>query len=194
MFLPAVRPLLALAAEMERDRNYVIMPASRDEAEEDADPLDLETSERTLQGPNEYLESQAEFAHLLSEGRAVQAGEPGRPATPDDEEYLGLPGLLDPEQMALLLTRRDAALRRKVTEVRNTPIEVAETSAGQNGWRAAAALRREVNQLVAQVAARTGSPHAKVHVQVRTAVPGPVSAAAGVELLERRRDYLLGMI
>ena len=62
------------------------------------------------------------------------------------------------------------------------------------GWRTAAALRREVNQLVARVAARTGAPHAKLHSQIRRAVPGPASAAAGPDILEQRRDHLLGLL
>jgi hypothetical protein len=63
-----------------------------------------------------------------------------------------------------------------------------------SSWRAAAALRREVNQLVARVAARTGAAHAKVHSQLRREVPGPASAAAGPDVLQARRDHLLGML
>ncbi len=119
------------------------------------------------------------------------------PATDEEDDFLGLPGLLTPEQTAALLTRRDSELRRRVRAVQSEVLptgSVPEVSAGQEGWRAAAALRREVNQLVSQVAARTGAPHAKVHVQLRTAIPGPVSSAASVDVLERRRDHLLGML
>jgi len=80
-----------------------------------------------------------------------------------------------------------------VKAVRDEPV-AAETTAGQDGWRAAAGLRSELNRLVGQLAARTGAPHAKVHLQVRAAVPGPVSAAASVEVLQQRRDYLLGLL
>ncbi|WP_420814016.1 DEAD/DEAH box helicase [Nakamurella deserti] len=200
VFLPAVRPLLALAAEMELDRNFVMVPPKKDtELGDDlADPLDMPVVESEPDGVkrNEHLESDAEFAHLLSSGRAVVATAAG-PATDEEEDFLGLPGLLTPEQTAALLTRRDSELRRRVRAVQSEtlPAEPApEISAGQEGWRAAAALRREVNQLVSQVAARTGAPHAKVHVQLRTAIPGPVSSAASVDVLERRRDHLLGML
>jgi superfamily II DNA or RNA helicase len=201
VFLPAVRPLLALAAEMELDRNFVMMPPKKDaELSDDlADPLDMPVVESEPDGVarNEHLESDAEFAHLLSSGRAVVA-QPDGPATDEEEDFLGLPGLLTPEQTAALLTRRDSELRRRVRAVQSealpVPPEPTAVSAGQEGWRAAAALRREVNQLVSQVAARTGVPHAQVHVRLRTAVPGPVSASASVEILERRRDHLLGML
>ncbi|WP_328841681.1 DEAD/DEAH box helicase [Nakamurella leprariae] len=234
VFLPAVRPLLALAAELEQDRDFVIMPPVKQESEADEfdelaqDLLDLpdpEPAERRS-GTVEGLESQAEFAHLLHSGKAVTAA-PGAPAegasssagpvTLDDAdaEFVGLPGLLTPEQTAALLARRDSELRRKVDQAARTgslfDLDGSGTGGGAGpdghdggddhddehlvrGWRAAAALRREVNSLVGRVAARTGAPHAAVHAQLRRAVPGPAQAAASPDLLERRRDHLLGML
>ena len=227
VFLPAVRPLLALAAEMELDRDFVAIPAARaDDAAELLDPLAGELRERDAAGPvgrMEILDSQAEFAHLLHSGRAVTAApappaataaggvgsgtaEPG--ASDNDAAYLGLPGLLSPEQTAALLARRDVELRRRVASAAlSDPVDPAarmngsrsDAAAGAEedidavGWRATAALRREVNQLVAQVAARTGLPHARVHTQIRRAVPGPPSATAAAEVLQRRRDHLLSL-
>jgi superfamily II DNA or RNA helicase len=225
VFLPAVRPLLALAAEMETDRNYVIAPPPKAPADDVADPLDLEPGEddeADAVPDREALDSEATFAHVLHSGRAVTA-EPALELTEDDEEFLGLPGLLSPEQMASLLARRDKDLRKRVDEAakradeddepplfgagrsgrsgRAATQEGADAAASDRGyvtsaagWRAAANLRREVNQLVGRVAARTGSPHAKVHAQLRRAVPGPASAAADVDVLSRRRDHLLGLL
>lgn len=206
VFLPAVRPLLALAAELEQDRNYVMAPPPpvEDDLEALADPLPREPAEpggRAI----EVLDSEAEFAHVLHSGRAVvSAGGPGSdPAagpvvvgevSEDDQEYLGLPGLFTPEQTAALLATRDSDLRRRVASMARDPLADAAEREAAAGWRAAADLRREVNQLVARVAARTGKPHATVHSQVRRAVPGPASAAAGPELLSARRDHLLGLL
>ena len=208
VFLPAVRPLLTLAAEMEIDRNYVMAPPPK-AADDDPDALDMPEPEPTEKEKSEFefLDSQAEFAHVLHSGRAVTA-EPmtAGPVTEEEEAYLGLPGLLTAEQTAAVLARRDSELRRKVdTAARNhqlgggdlfTANEVSSEglSDGHAGWRAAAELRREVNQLVGRVAARTGSPHAQVHSQIRRSVPGPPSAAASADVLERRRDHLLGML
>ena len=212
VFLPAVRPLLALAAELEQDRNYVMAPPPpvEDDLAALADPLPREPAEpgdRTI----EVLDSEAEFAHVLHSGRAVvsagtaaaagsaRSGGPDPLAVPvavseDDQEYLGLPGLLTPEQTAALLATRDSDLRRRVASMARDPLVDAAEREAAAGWRAAAELRREVNQLVARVAARTGKPHATVHSQVRRAVPGPASAAAGPELLSARRDHLLGLL
>jgi hypothetical protein len=58
-------------------------------------------------------------------------------------------------------------------------------------WRAGAALRADVNRLVGVLAARQGRPHAAVHTELRRAVPGPPSAAAPLDVLERRREHLM---
>jgi hypothetical protein len=55
-------------------------------------------------------------------------------------------------------------------------------------------VRREVNRLVGVLAARTGSSHAQLHAELRRVVPGPASAAAGVEVLELRRDHLMTLL
>ncbi|MEO7126949.1 MAG: DEAD/DEAH box helicase family protein, partial [Nakamurella sp.] len=96
VFLPAVRPLLTLAAEMETDRNAVMMPPTRAVDDDGLDPLDLpEPSESGGEGGIETLDSDASFAHLLSAGHAVTAvaGSSGSEFSVDDEEFLGIPGL-----------------------------------------------------------------------------------------------------
>jgi superfamily II DNA or RNA helicase len=204
VFLPAVRPLLTLAAEMETDRNAVVMPPARAESDELMDPLDLpEPTESNGEGAIETLDSEASFAHVLTAGHAVTATavSSGYELSGEDEEFLGIPGLLTAEQTAELLARRDGELRRRVAAGRaEHRAELAATGTdgsiadGAASWRHAADLRREVNQLVGRIAARTGQGHAAVHALVRREVPGPATAAASSELLERRRDHLLGML
>jgi hypothetical protein len=41
------------------------------------------------------------------------------------------------------------------------------------------------------LAAREGRPHAAVHAELRRIVPGPASAAAPLDVLERRREQLM---
>jgi hypothetical protein len=183
VFLPAVGPLLALAAELEEERNHVIPPPS---AQAD-DLLDVERAEPepTDAARYELVDSDASFAHVLHGGRAVVAA----PLTEEDEEFLGLPGILSPEQTAALLARRDSDARRRAAGT-----GVTQPSAEAAAWRAGAELRREVNRLVGVLAARSATPHGQLHAQVRRAVPGPASAAASVEVLEARRDYLMGLL
>jgi len=186
VFLPAVRPLLALAAEIETERNHVLPTPAPGEDLGDA-LLAEAVDERPVDGW-QALGADAEFAHVLHGGRAVTAS-----LQPEDEEFLGLPGLLTAEQTAAVLFRRDEEHRRRASTSR------ADDAAGAGGpvappdlsWRAAGDLRREIHGLVGMLAARTGVKHGIVHGRVRAAVPGPPSAAAPVDVLSARRDWLL---
>ena len=184
VFLPAVRPLLALAAELEQERNHVIpAPSEKDDTLLDVDPVVAEPGERQT---SELVDADASFAHLLHGGRAVVAA---ATLSEDDEDFLGLPGILSPEQTAELLARRDSHARLRAAGTTSAPVST-EVSA----WRAGADLRREVNRLVGILAARSGTPHGRIHAELRRAVPGPASAAADAEVLERRRDHLMELI
>jgi superfamily II DNA or RNA helicase len=186
VYLPAVRPLLTLAADLESERDRVVRLRSADEQGElDAMPDEVER----LTGLNEWeaIDAEASFAHVLAGGRAVTADS----VAGDQHEDLddgGLPGLLTPEQTAALLAKRDQELHKRLRAGRP---EADAADPDEVSWQDAGALRREVNALVARAAAASGMPHAIVHAQVRQAVPGPPSSSATAELLARRRDHLL---
>ena len=104
VFLPSVPVLLAYAAELEAERDHVLRPRTPGEDEERA----LEEAARMRDHrdgredlPFLALESTAHFDRVLYDG-----GEFG--ASAEDEDFIGLPGLLDPEQVALLLRQRHA--------------------------------------------------------------------------------------
>jgi superfamily II DNA or RNA helicase len=181
VFLPAVRPLLALAAELEVQRNHVLPPRATDG--HDLDPLPSLDEVAASSDAWRALDAEAEFAHVLESGRAFV---PARTAeTDDDHDFLGLPGLLTAEQTATLLARRDAAHRRRAGSAEE--IDLAPRAA----WKTADGLRKEISSMVGQLAARTGDPHATVHARLRAAVPGPPSASATEAVLAARRDWLL---
>ncbi|MDQ1705204.1 MAG: hypothetical protein QOF18_1570 [Frankiaceae bacterium] len=185
VFLPAVRPLLALAAEMEAERNHVIPPpASGDDL---LDALDIERPEPLVDGSGfEALESDAEFAHVLHGGRAVLA--PSLSITGEDEEFLGLPGLLSPEQTAALLARRDREMRRRAGAAA-APGPADEMDAGADdapAYAQIAALRRRLSAMVSAYCLATGRPHASVHAELRRRCGGPPTPQATAEQLEQR--------
>lgn len=191
VFLPAVRPLLALAASMEEERNHVVRVAS---GQDDVDVLAQLERLETEPSAGEFtpLGAEAEFAHVLHGGRAIVAE---RDLSAEDEEFLGLPGLLTPEQTAALLATRDAELRRSRAATLFDEMEDAlEASTDEASWRDLDVLRREVHGLVGQWAGRSGRSHSQVHVDLRKAVPGPPSAKAPHDVLVARRDWLLGRV
>jgi superfamily II DNA or RNA helicase len=201
VFLPAVRPLLSLAASMEEQRNHVMPPPKTEVGDElDLEPLPPKEKEDGL--PQwEALEADARFAHVLHGGTA-HTGEGSGPVTvaPEDEEFLGIPGLLTPAQTAELLSKRDDELRLRIAQSHRADSEdfmlVEELPDVESGgsWRDAAELRREINRLVSRVAARTSQPHAVIHTQLRQSVPGPPSASASVDVLRARRERLRTML
>jgi superfamily II DNA or RNA helicase len=188
VFLPAVRPLLALAAELELERGHVLR------APEPGDGLDPLPPAAAAGGAGDWeaLEAEASFAHVLHGGQAVLAPGASPAVTEEDEEYLGLPGLLSAEQTAALLARRDADVRARLAGRHLEP--ALESDGEQPSWERTAALRREINALVGRLAARTGQAHGMVHAQLRAAVPGPPSSSASAALLAARRDHLLGLV
>ena len=197
VFLPAVRPLLALAAEMEQERDHVL--ETKTDPEEDLlEPVhEHEETEPDSDDASEYeaLSAEAEFAHILYRGKGHMAhpGAPSRhqssrPLQEDEEEYLGLPGLLDPTQVATLLRQREHHIKASVAKTKTgeeTPGQV------QKARQRAVALKKEINSLVASHAHRTKKSSAQIHREARLAVPGPPTASAPLDVLEDRRDWLL---
>lgn len=191
VFLPAVRPLLALAAELEVERDHVLARATV--AEEDGTGelnLDLTTPETNTTSQFQALGASASFAHVLFGGRAVTA-EPQ--LTVEEQNIVGIPGLLSPEQTAALLASREKALAAKAAKARKDQGKVVLNASPVN-YRDPSLLpklRKEITGLVNQVAAMQNLPHAHVHLQARTAVPGSANPQASVEVLEERRNWLL---
>lgn len=190
VFLPAVRPLLALAAEMETEREHILpAPSAPDDL---LDPFQPELPEPASDDLGyEALDAEAEFAHVLFGGQAITGMLMPTDLSDEDEEYLGLPGLLDPSQMATLLKHREGELRRTLSDrgpAEQTPAQV------QAAHKQKQSLRKEINSMVNKHAMRSSTPHAKVHAMLRKVVPGPASASASLDVLERRRDHLLSLV
>jgi hypothetical protein len=172
--------LLELAAELEAQRDHVLgAPKDEDGFDDDA----LERANRTeserdgLERKFEALSATAELDQVIFDGASF--GTPVVTGTPEEEEYLGLPGLLTPDQVAVLLRRRQAE-QLKTAAPRPEPVTV--TSAGERR----VALRRQLNALVAAHHHRTGLPHGKIHAELRRRCGGPPSAQATIAQLEER--------
>ncbi len=186
VFLPSVAHLLELASDMEVDRDHVL-------GERAKDGLDDELLERAareerasdeLEKRFEALSATAELDQVIFDGASF--GTPVLAGTPEEEEYLGLPGLLTPDQVAALLAKRQAdqvaAERRRGPATDPEPAQSRPRTAGERRI----LLRRQLNTLVAAHHHRTGLPHGKIHAELRRMCGGPPSAQATIEQLEER--------
>lgn len=207
VFLPSVPVLLGFAAELEAERDHVVR-ADRDPADELAEALrsrdvpDFEVAERSF----EALAASATFDRVLYDGgefaAATEAG------SLEEEDYLGLPGLLDPDQVALLLRKRQAEqLAAQSAPAPPAPAKAPAAAAAPvprpgTGAPAAAsatsvvsrerlaALRKELNGLVGAWSHRTGQPHGVIHAELRKACGGPAIPQASADQIRAR----IGMI
>jgi hypothetical protein len=118
-------------------------------------------------------------------------GVPAQSGTPEEEEYLGLPGLLTPDQVSALLTKRQAdqlaaQKRRQKTAPAQSPNAAPATAGPRTAGERRLALRQQLNSLVNAHHHRTGLPHGKIHAELRRLCGGPPSAQATIEQLEER--------
>jgi superfamily II DNA or RNA helicase len=191
VFLPSVPHLLGLASELEAERDHVLgEPKKRDGFDDDL----LERAQRDEQASGELekrfevLSATAELDQVIFDGASF--GTAALAGTPEEEEYLGLPGLLTADQVSVLLNKRQAeqlaAQRRRAV---NEPVPVPaprEPAGPRSAAERRVALRRQLNTLVAAHHHRTGLPHGKIHAELRRLCGGPPSAQATIEQLEER--------
>ncbi|MFC4131062.1 DEAD/DEAH box helicase [Hamadaea flava] len=193
VFLPSVPHLLGLASEMEMQRDHVLGAKNKREG------FDDELLERAQQSEDasgeltkkiEALSATAELDQVIFDGATF--GLPAQAGTPEEEEFLGLPGLLTPDQVAALLHKRQAeqvaAARRRSNAAATAavaggvPAQPRDMSAAERRLH----LRRQLNALVAAHHHRTNLPHGKIHAELRRLCGGPPSAQATIEQLEER--------
>ena len=181
------------------------------------------------------LHASAHFDRVLYDGG--EFGTATAPGSPEEEDFLGLPGLLEPEQVAHLLRKRQAdqlKTRSRATGDQggapggtavfpgpgsvgpgpasafggsgsvvpgpgsfvsgpgaagpgpNAPADAAPPVSRE----ALAALRKELNGLVAAWNHRTGQPHGVIHADLRRACGGPPLPQATADQIRARIDMI----
>jgi superfamily II DNA or RNA helicase len=194
VFLPSVPVLLGYAAELEAERDHVLaMPGDEDPEKELAEAQRRrDTADELDEAPFTALGASAHFDRVLYDG-----GEFG--ATAEEEDFLGLPGLLEPEQVAVLLRKRQAdQLKRRpkdsVRPVSPQPEPSAVIAPRATGAAPArerlAALRKELNGLIAAWHHRTGQPHGAIHAQLRRECGGPSLPEATADQIRARIERM----
>ncbi|WP_406629328.1 DEAD/DEAH box helicase [Amycolatopsis sp. WGS_07] len=189
IFLPSVPVLLELASELEAQRDHVLGKPHREK--EGWDDELLAQANRTEDEPGEEekaftsLHASAELDQVIYDGNSF--GTAVFSGSDEEQEYLGLPGLLEPDQVRALLRKRqeeqisDEKRRKPKEEEPAAPPVRSQTVSERLG-----ALRKELNALVGVYHHRTKKPHGAIHNELRRQCGGPPTAMATVEQLEER--------
>jgi superfamily II DNA or RNA helicase len=192
VFLPAVGPLLKLAAEMEAEREHALKVPSAGEEGLDDEALEAanrnEKASADLLGQYQAMESNAAFDSVMYDG-----GHFGLEAAVGSAEELGflaIPGLLESEGITELLRQQQAAQARDRSANRLGTSGPAPLADPAMEHRRAAAARKELSKLVGAWARQTGTPHAKVHTELRRRTGGPEVPTATSADLQMRIDLI----
>ncbi|MDQ3790772.1 MAG: DEAD/DEAH box helicase [Actinomycetota bacterium] len=189
VFLPSVPVLLELAAQLEAQRDHVLGKPHREKDGWDDELLADANRQKDEPGEEEKaftaLSASAELDQVIYDGSSF--GTAAFAGTEEEQEYLGLPGLLEPEQVRALLRQRQAKqLEARTKQAANAEPEPAPTPRPQSVAERLTGLRKELNTLVAMYHHRTGKPHGMIHSELRRVCAGPPTAMATVEQLEER--------
>jgi superfamily II DNA or RNA helicase len=194
VFLPSVPNLLGFASEMEVQRDHVLQRKVSDDGDIFAAEEDLlnqaqasEAASAEELGTWEAMGSQATFDRVLYDGG--EFGHSGEVHVGSEEEmdFLGIPGLLEPDQVRDLLHQRQSERAKRQRSTSSTPEDVTRDVATHEHL---AVLRRELNGLVASWHHRTGQPHGVTHAALRRECGGPAAAVATADQLTKRIDRI----
>lgn len=187
IFIPSVAPIQRLAAELERERDHALDRAGDDllddslldAAQKEEKASEAELAEFTYQA----LESSATFDKVLYEGD--EFGQLAEVGSLEELDFLGLPGILEPDQVREVLQARQQRQARRVAER-----PAAAPAAPQALHRTLKEQRSLLNSLVGLRAKLTGQPHGHIHAELRRLCGGPAVSHATVAQLQARIDVL----
>ncbi|QUH01312.1 DEAD/DEAH box helicase [Saccharopolyspora erythraea] len=196
VFLPSVPVLLELASQLEAERDHVLGKPHREKDGWDDELLAEANRSRDEPGEEEKaftsLGADAELDQVIYDGSSFGTAAFG--TSEDEQDYLGLPGLLEPDQVRALLRQRQ---EEQLTEVAKRESadkaakaakaeEEAQQRKPQSVQERIHGLRKELNTLVSLHHHRTRKPHGMIHNELRRVCGGPPTAMASVEQLEER--------
>jgi superfamily II DNA or RNA helicase len=208
VFVPSVPVLLSYAAELEAERDHILRPPG-ETSEEDL----LAEAQRERKTPDTFdepafqaLNASAHFDRVLYDGG--EFGTATAAGSPEEEDFLGLPGLLEPDQVRTLLRKRqDAQLAARSSaanpsaashgatdpKAANPPAATTPAAAPTGppvSRQALAALRKELNGLVGAWSHRTSQPHGVIHNNLRQTCGGPPLPQATADQIRARIDMI----
>ena len=202
VFLPDVPNLMNLASALELERDHALDRTSDGSGEGDMwNPEDAMVAEanRDSKGSDslgeefryEAMSSSATFDRVVYDGD--EFGQWAEPGTEEELDFIGLPGLLEPEQVHELLKQRQARqAKRQTTRSGTTQTTTAEKpdDVPPPLYRTLKEQRSLLNSLVGLYAKSTNQPHGLVHAELRRICGGPAVQQASVTQLQSRIEWL----
>jgi superfamily II DNA or RNA helicase len=188
IFIPSVPVIQRLAGELERERDHALDRAG-DELLDDsllaaAEREEKASEEELAEFTYQALESSATFDKVLYDGDEFGLLSPV--GSLEELDFLGLPGILEPEQVREVLKARHQRQQRRAAE--RPP--AAAAAAPQPLYRSLKEQRALLNSLVGLRSKLTGQPHGHIHAELRRMCGGPAVGQATVAQLQARIDLL----
>ncbi len=201
IFLPNVPGLLGLANALELERDHALDRSNLDDGDDgmynpedamvaaankdDKASDDLGLDDFTWQA----LDSQATFDMVMFDGD--EFGELAEPGTDEEFDFIGIPGLLEPEQVSELLRQRQSRQSKRSTDKRKDPVtgEIAPQEPPPL-YRTLKEQRTLLSSLVGMWSKLANEPHGMIHAELRRLCGGPAVAQASVTQLQMRIDLL----
>ncbi|MCU1558820.1 MAG: hypothetical protein JWN09_2815 [Microbacteriaceae bacterium] len=197
IFLPSVPSLLGLAGALELERDHALDrdPGEGleeilldDDAADDANRVESASGDALL-FDFKPLESEANFDRVLFDGDEYGAG--AATGSLEELDFIGIPGLLEPEQVRELLRHRHQRQARRIGDRQKQADAAGERSAEPAPlYRNLKEQRSLLNSLVGMRAKATGEPHGLIHAELRRIAGGPAVPQASVTQLQARIDLL----
>ncbi|MFK4729369.1 DEAD/DEAH box helicase [Agromyces mediolanus] len=197
VFLPNVPVLMALASELERQRDHALDrrdgdggddPGLEDGLLEAANREEKASDELSAEFTWQAIASDATFDRVVYDG--TEFGTLAEPGSDEEFDFIGIPGLLEPEQVSELLRHRQARQARRAGERRKQTVADEEHAEPVALYRTLKEQRALLNSLVGLWARQTGEPHSQVHAQLRRVCGGPAVAQATVTQLQARIEFV----
>lgn len=191
IFVPSVPSLMELAHALELERDHALDRDAGDKLLDDSLLVEAESSESVSESlTEEYdwkaLESNANFDRVLFDG--AEFGFAAEVGSDEELDFIGIPGILEPEQVRELLQARQARQSRR-SRAREAALPPEERTPPPL-YRTLKDQRKVLNGLVSVQAKLTGQPHAIIHAELRRVCGGPAVPQATVAQLQARIDYL----
>jgi superfamily II DNA or RNA helicase len=189
IFLPSIPALVALASTLELERDHALDrdTAAEDGLDEDAMDAANRSEKASETVPDEFmwqaLESDANFDRVFFEG--TEFGFAAEVGSDEELDFIGLPGILEPDQVRELLQQRQARQSKRSV---GKPVVKAPDAAPL--YRTLKEQRTLLNSLVGMRAKLNDEPHGIVHSELRRVCGGPAVGQASVTQLQARIDYL----